>query len=82
MSLSIPGSFPSASSDASSVSPAAPIAPPVQPVTEQAPFVIKLTAAEQVYQLSLQEMTVPQIASHLSLTVAAVNRYLGITDST
>jgi predicted transcriptional regulator len=44
--------------------------------------VIKLTVAEQAYQLSLQNQTVPQIANQLSTTVAAVNSYLEIINST
>jgi hypothetical protein len=78
MSLTIPSSFPTASHDAPSVSSTA---PPAQPAAESAPYVVKLTEAEQAYQLSLQDQTVPQIADKLSVTVAAVNSYLGITNS-
>jgi hypothetical protein len=53
----------------------------VQPPAEDPPFVIKLTEAEQVYQLSLKDQTVPQIANQLSLTVTAVNNYLGVNNS-
>ncbi len=82
MSLSIPSSFPAASYDASAVSSTAAAAPPAQPTSNSAPYVIKLTVAQQAFQLSLQEQTVPQIADTLSVTIAAVNSYLGITNST
>ena len=82
MSLSIPSSFPTASYDAPAVFSSAAAAPPARPGTENAPYVIKLTTAEQAFQLSLQGQTVPQIADTLSVTIAAVNSYLGITDST
>jgi len=82
MSLSIPSSSPTAAYNGPAVSSTAAATPPAQPATENAPYVIKLTVAEQAFQLSLQEQTVPQIANQLSLTVEAVNSYLGITNST
>jgi hypothetical protein len=82
MSLSIPNSSPTTSYDAPAVSSTVAAAPPAQPAPDNAPYVIKLTVAEQAFQLSLQEQTVPQIANQLSVTIAAVKKYLGITDST
>jgi hypothetical protein len=81
MSLSIPSSFPTASPSEASVPRTAVAASPAQPPAEDPPFVIKLTEAQQVYQLSLKDQTVPQIANQLSLTVAAVNNYLEINNS-
>jgi hypothetical protein len=81
MSLSIPSSFATASYATPAVPSPAAAAPPAQPVTDNAAYVIKLTEAEQAYQLSLQDQTVPQIANQLSATVAAVNSYLGINNS-
>jgi len=81
MSLSIPSAVPIASYDAPGASSTAATAPPAQTV-DSAPYVIKLTVAEQAYQLSLQNQTVPQIANQLSTTVAAVNSYLEISNST
>ena len=43
---------------------------------------VRLTVAQQVYQLYNQGQAVSQIASHLSLTVSAVNGYLGNSGST
>jgi hypothetical protein len=82
MSLSIPSSFPAASHDAPTVSSTVSATPPAQLAMENEPYVIKLTVAEQAFQLSLQEQTVPQIANKLSVTVAVVKSYLGITDTT
>jgi DNA-binding NarL/FixJ family response regulator len=42
---------------------------------------VQLTEAQQVYQLYNQGYQVTQIASSLSLTVAAVNSYLNISSS-
>jgi DNA-binding NarL/FixJ family response regulator len=42
---------------------------------------VQLTEAQQVYQLYNQGMQVSQIASSLSLSVAAVNSYLNISNS-
>jgi DNA-binding NarL/FixJ family response regulator len=42
---------------------------------------VQLTEAQQVYQLYNQGYQVTQIASTLSLTVAAVNSYLNISSS-
>ena len=83
MSLSIPSSVPAAY-DASRASATAAATSPAQARTtpKNPPFVIKLTDAEQAYQLNLQGQTVPQIADRLSLTAAVVRRYLGITNST
>jgi hypothetical protein len=82
--VSIPSSFPAGSHEAPGVTSTAATPPPAEtkPTTETAPYVIKLTVAEQAFQLSLQEQSVPQIANRLSLTVAAVKSYLGITNAT
>ncbi|HVI07781.1 MAG TPA: hypothetical protein VND65_05755 [Candidatus Binatia bacterium] len=56
-------------------------APQPPPPPRQAEDTIQLTQAEQVYQLYNQGQRVTQIANSLSLPVAAVNNYLGITNS-
>ncbi len=43
---------------------------------------VKLTMAEQVYNLYTQGQTVPEIATGLNLTVELVNSYLGLTTTT
>jgi DNA-binding NarL/FixJ family response regulator len=53
-----------------------------QQTRTQAPYVVQLTEAQQVYQLSNQGRTVPQIANTLSLSEDQVNSYLGISNST
>jgi DNA-binding CsgD family transcriptional regulator len=40
---------------------------------------VKLTVAQQVYQLYNQGQTITQIANSLSLAVSAVNSYLNIS---
>jgi DNA-binding NarL/FixJ family response regulator len=54
---------------------------PQQPPANQPSDTITLTAAQQVYQLYNQGQQVPQIAGTLNLSVAAVNSYLGLSDS-
>lgn len=49
--------------------------PPANPTTDT----VQLTEAERVYQLYNQGQQVPQIASSLSLTAAAVNSYLSLS---
>lgn len=39
---------------------------------------VKLTLAQQVYDLYIQGQSVPQIATSLNLTVELVNNYLGL----
>ena len=55
--------------------------PTNQPTVSSADTV-KLTVAQQVDQLYNQGQAVSQIASNLSLTVSAVNGYLGNSGST
>jgi len=81
MSLPVTSSFALASYADVSAASKAPAAPPAQTTAEPAPYVVKLTEAEQAFQLSLQGQTVPQIAEQLNLTVDAVNKFLGISDS-
>ena len=52
-----------------------------QPPANQPTDTIQLTEAQQVYQLYNQGQQVPQIAGSLNLTVAAVNSYLGLSNS-
>ncbi len=40
---------------------------------------VRLTVAQQVYDLYIQGQTVPQIATSLNLTVEFVNNYLGLS---
>jgi DNA-binding NarL/FixJ family response regulator len=54
--------------------------PQQQPATRGSDTV-QLTEAQQVYQLYNQGYQVTQIASTLSLSVAAVNSYLNISSS-
>ncbi len=56
-------------------------APSVQPTTNASADTVRLAEAQQVYQLYDQGQRVSQIASTLSLTVTAVNSYLGISSS-
>ena len=53
---------------------------PQQPVSS-AGYTVQLSEAQQVYQLYNQGQQVTQIAATLNLSVAAVNNYLGITNS-
>jgi DNA-binding NarL/FixJ family response regulator len=52
-----------------------------QQPTTTASDTVQLTESQQVYQLYNQGFQVSQIASSLSLTVAAVNSYLNISTS-
>lgn len=51
-----------------------------QPTTNESADTVKLTESQQVVQLYQQGQKVSQIASSLSLTEAAVNSYLGISN--
>jgi DNA-binding NarL/FixJ family response regulator len=83
MSINIPsvasGEAAAAASPAS-VSAAAPEVQPVQQVANSSADTVRLTSAEQVYQLYTQGQKVSQIASSLSLSVAAVNSYLNLSN--
>jgi DNA-binding NarL/FixJ family response regulator len=59
----------------------APAAPPPQPTAKVPADTIQLTEAERVYQLYNQGQQVPQIANTLSLSEAAVNSYLNISNN-
>ncbi len=79
MSISISSSIPTASYAAANATSTTP-APQPAPTTASSPaYVVRLTEAQQVYQLNQQGQTVSQIAGNLSLTVSAVNSYLGVT---
>jgi DNA-binding NarL/FixJ family response regulator len=53
--------------------------PKAQPVAKAERDTVELTLSQRVYQLHTQGQRVPQIASALNLTEAAVNRYLNIS---
>lgn len=82
MSISITSSLATASLAAANSSSTSAAAQPAPPTTNDSAYTVKLTEAQQVYQLYNQGQPVSQIASNLSLTVAAVNSYLGIAAST
>jgi DNA-binding CsgD family transcriptional regulator len=76
--------IPSLLSDAASAGPSSgsPAAqPPPQPTANAAGDTVQLTEAQQVYQLYNQGLQVSQIASTLSLSVAAVNSYLNLSNT-
>jgi DNA-binding NarL/FixJ family response regulator len=52
---------------------------PVQPTNTRPADTVRLTEAQQVYQLYNQGQKISQIASALNLSVESVNNYLGIT---
>jgi DNA-binding NarL/FixJ family response regulator len=68
-----------AAKSASNPAPAQP--KPAQPSAQASEDTIRLTAAQQVYQLYNQGQRVSQIASALSLSVAEVNNYLNLLNS-
>jgi len=82
MSISISSTLPAASLAAANSSPKPAIARSAQPTTNASADTVKLSESQQVYQLYNQGQAVSQIASSLSLTVDAVNSYLGITGTT
>ncbi|MGC2173438.1 MAG: hypothetical protein WA555_19065 [Candidatus Sulfotelmatobacter sp.] len=65
-----------AAADSSSTSAAAQA---IRATANDSAYTVRLSEAQQVYQLYNQGQAVSQIASNLSLTVDAVNGYLGIT---
>ena len=81
MSINIPSVLPGApaAESLSSNTAPAPQVQPVQPTARSSADTVQLTAAERVYQLYHQGQKVSQIASSLSLSVAAVNSYLNIS---
>ena len=54
---------------------------PTIQTTNDSADTVRLTEAQQVAQLYTQGQPVTQIAANLSLTVSAVNSYLGISTS-
>jgi len=77
MSISISSALAIASLAAANSSSTA-AAQPAQSAPNDSAYTVRLTEAQQVYNLYNQGQAVSQIASNLSLTVAAVNGYLGI----
>jgi len=69
----------SAAANSSLNTPAAQATQAVQQSTSSSSDTVTLTEAQQVDQLYNEGDTVSQIATSLTLTVAAVNSYLGIT---
>jgi DNA-binding NarL/FixJ family response regulator len=82
MSISITSSLATESLAAAKSSSTSAAAPPAQPTTNDSAYTVTLTEAQQAYNLYNQGQAVSQIASNLSLTVDAVNSYLGITAGT
>jgi DNA-binding NarL/FixJ family response regulator len=82
MSISISSSLPAApvAVTNSSARPAA--AQQTQQSTNASADTVRLSESQQVYQLYNQGEKISQIASNLSLTVSAVNSFLGISDTT
>jgi DNA-binding CsgD family transcriptional regulator len=58
------------------------VAPSTQNTAAGDTDTVKLTVAQQVYDLYIQGQTVPQIATGLNLTVELVNSYLGLSATT
>jgi DNA-binding NarL/FixJ family response regulator len=84
MSISVSSALATASVAANSPSTSAAqrIEQPTNQQTASSADTVRLTVAQQVYQLYNQGQAVSQIASNLSLTVSAVNGYLGNSGST
>jgi DNA-binding NarL/FixJ family response regulator len=79
MSITISNLLPSPSFTAANAASSVAAAPIVQQATtEPATDVVKVSEAQQVYQLSHQGQSAQQIASNLSLTLEAVNGYLAV----
>jgi DNA-binding NarL/FixJ family response regulator len=78
MSIAISSALATASLAAANSSSTTEAAQPAQPAANDAAYTVSLTEAQQVYNLYNQGQAVSQIASNLSLTVSAVNSYLGI----
>jgi DNA-binding NarL/FixJ family response regulator len=78
MSISISSSLSTESFAAANSSSTSAAAPTQQGTTDQSAYTVRLTEAEQVYQLYDKGQQVSQIATSLSLPVSRVNNYLGI----
>jgi DNA-binding NarL/FixJ family response regulator len=82
MSISISSTLPAPSVAVTSPSTKAAAAQPARQPANAAADTVQLSESQQVYQLYNQGQAVSQIASSLSITVDAVNSYLGITATT
>jgi DNA-binding NarL/FixJ family response regulator len=84
MSISVSSALATASVGANSPSTATAqrVQQPTNQQTASSADTVRLTEAQQVYQLYNQGRAVSQIASNLSLTENAVNGYLGNSGST
>jgi DNA-binding NarL/FixJ family response regulator len=84
MSISVSSALATASVAANSPSTATVqrVQQPTNQQTTSSADTVRLTVSQQVYQLYNQGQAVSQIASNLSLTVSAVNGYLGNSGST
>jgi len=78
MSISVSNSPLPASSAAANVSSNSAVVQKAPQTTEASTDTVHLSQSQQVHQLHAEGQRVSQIASGLSLTVAAVNSYLGI----
>jgi DNA-binding NarL/FixJ family response regulator len=79
MSAAIPSSLSIASAAAATPTPNTAAAQKIQQPANDGGDTVKLTVAQQVYQLYNQGQTITQIANHLSLAVSAVNSYLNLS---
>lgn len=79
MSISISSSLSAASLAAANSFSTSPAARTPQPSANESAYTVRLTEAQQVYQLYTQGQQVSQIATTLSLPTSTVNNYLGIT---
>jgi DNA-binding NarL/FixJ family response regulator len=85
MSISVSSALATASvaaANSPSTSAAQKVQQPTNQQTTSSAYTVRLTEAQQVYQLYNQGQPVSQIATNLSLTVSAVNGYLGNSGST
>jgi DNA-binding NarL/FixJ family response regulator len=80
MSISFSSALSAATAAATNSTSAPPPQPAPQPVNNS-DDTVKLTEAEQVFNLYTQGQTVSEIATNLNLTVSDVNSYLGLTSS-
>lgn len=82
MGISISSLFPNATSTAANTPSDDAPAQPVQAGANTSTDTVKLSEAQQIYQLYNQGQSVTQISTSLSLSVAAVNSYLNISNTT
>jgi DNA-binding CsgD family transcriptional regulator len=81
MNISISSALSSASLGAESAFSTSNSPPKTQPVPNDVPYTVQLTAAQRVYNLYNQGNTVSQIASSLDLSVELVNSFLNISNN-